>query len=236
MLNKKIILAITASALLLGACEETQSEDNNAANTEELEARIAELENENEALRSENSELLSDDEETEEPVEQAEEETEESDTQSSGSAGTRSDPVTFGETINLQGTFADYDADWEEFDADLDITIIESIRGEEAWNIISNENQFNDPAPEGKEYIINRVRVLLKNATSDDLKTTFSDSDFDYISSSGSSYSTEYAVIPDELNVELFNDGQSEGNIMGVVDIDDTPLIRYESSFFFESE
>lgn len=237
MLNRKLMLAITASALLLGACEETQGEDNNSANTEELEARIAELEASNEVLRDAladtGAEVAEEIDDSEDEVEL--EETEEETSASSGS-GTRTDPITFGEEVNLVGTFNDRDADYEEFEADLAITIIETIRGDEAWQVIQNENQFNDPAPEGKEYIINRVRIALSNATNADLKADFNYREFDYISAGGSSYSHESTVIPDELNVELFNDGQAEGNVVGLIDVDDTPLLRFNSNIFFDTE
>ena len=148
--------------------------------------------------------------------------------------GTRSNPIPFGSPLYLSGTFTDYDADYEEFEAQVEVTVIETTRGADAWEIILNENQFNEPAPEGKEYVINRVQLKLSNATSEDLKSMFRESDFDYISESGASYSSVYAVIPDGLRVELYNNGVGEGNVVGLIDIDDNPLLRFESSFFLE--
>lgn len=241
MIKKKMVLTTVLSLLLLAACDDAQegvSDSSGAdASTAELESRLAELEAENAELRA----ALEDDAETAEEVDAEEDpedeaEVEEVEESSSGSEGTRSDPFQYGETANLYGTFVDRDADRQEFDAELAMTVVDTIRGDEAWEIILNENQFNDPAPEGKEYIINRVRIELSNATSDDLKTNFNYREFDYISAGGSSYSYESVVLPDELNVELFNDGQAEGNIVGLIDVDDSPLLRFNNTLFFESE
>lgn len=150
--------------------------------------------------------------------------------------GQRSNPVPYGETMYMSGTFTDYDADYTDFDADLELSVVDTIRGEEAWNIIINENQFNDPAPEGKEYIINRVKLKLLNATSEDLKTSFRSNEFDYISETGASYSSVSVVLPDKLDVELYNNGEAEGNIVGLVDIEDKPLLRFNQMFFLETE
>lgn len=255
MSMNKLLLSITASAFLLTACGpsgETSSQESEPGAQEtssdndeiisELEERIADLEEANKELEEENARLSSsesDEEDGAEVVEAGEPEEPEADdesSQSSENAGTRSDPIVFGEEASFFGTFADRDADYEEFDAQVDITVVDTIRGEEAWDIIINENQFNDPAPEGKEYMINRIRIKLSNATSDDLKAQFSYRDFDYVSSGGSSYSFTSVVLPDELSFELYNEGEAEGNIVNLVDIDDSPLVRFDSSFFFETE
>lgn len=154
----------------------------------------------------------------------------------SSEIGKRSNPVSYGDTMYMIGTFTDRDANYEEFDANVEITIIETFRGEEAWELISSENQFNDPAPEGKEYIINRVKIVMNNATNENLKTEFNSHEFDYISDQGASYSVDSQVIPDKLDVELYNNGEAEGNIFGLVNIDDLPLLRFNSTFFFETE
>lgn len=172
-------------------------------------------------------ELENKNEKTEEPLEEAITDT---------TLGSRSKPIPVGETLSLKATLVDRDADYEEFDAKIDVTITSSIRGEDAWNILLEENQFNDPAPEGKEYIINEVEIRLFDATSDDLKTLIRKADFDYISSAGASYPSVYVVTPNELRVELYNNGSATGNIVGLVDKDDAPLIRYEKSFFMESQ
>ncbi|API89395.1 hypothetical protein BKP56_09075 [Marinilactibacillus sp. 15R] len=172
-------------------------------------------------------------------IEEVEDDSQTSTDSTSGSSselGQRSNPVPYEEILYMHGTFTDYDANYAEFEADLEMNIVDTIRGEEAWNIIINENQFNDPAPEGKEYIINRVKLKLLNATSEDLKTSFMSNEFDYISESGASYSSVSVVLPDELDVELYNNGEAEGNIVGLVDVGDKPLVRFNQMFFLKSE
>lgn len=241
----KRLFLLSTSALLLASCSAEDGDTNDEAQmeetsevTEEVDAGDNvqnELEKEIETLEKEVARLKEELEgETPEEVEDVEEETEETD--ASGNSGTRSQPMPVGETLSLSGTFTDRDADYEEFDANLNITILDTIRGDEAWDIIYNENPHNDPAPEGKEYIINNTEVKLYDATSEDLKTSIRSNNFDYISSEGASYNTPYVVLPDELEVELYNNGSATGNIVGLVDVGDNPLIRFENTFFLEAE
>lgn len=242
----KGLAILSTSALLLAGCgaEEGNTAEDQVDETVEVDGAETndevqqELENEIEELQKELAELKEAEEAEEveeiEEIEEIEEEREETDTATE--IGTRSQPAPVGETLHLSGEFVDRDADYAEFEADLDITIIDTVRGDEAWDIIINENQFNDPAPEGKEYIVNTVEVKLHNASSEELKTDIRYRDFDYFSAEGASYDSSYVVLPDELRVELYNNGSATGNIAGLIDQEDTPLIRFDNSFFFEAE
>lgn len=235
----KGLFILSTSALLLAGCgadegntdEEQVNETAEVGDAEANDEVQQELEKEIEELQKELAELK----EAEE-AEEVEEIEEEEETDSATEIGTRSQPAPIGETLYLSGEFVDRDADYEEFEADLDITIIDTVRGDEAWDIIINENKFNDPAPEGKEYIINTVEVKLHNASSEELKTDIRYRDFDYFSAAGASYDSPSILFPDELRVELYNNGSATGNIAGLIDQDDNPLIRFNNSFFFEAE
>jgi serine/threonine protein kinase len=56
----------------------------------------------------------------------------------------RSDPVPYKEVIALP--------DWE-------VQVLETVRGDAAWNRLYDANTFNDPAPEGMEYLLVKVRA-----------------------------------------------------------------------------
>lgn len=67
-----------------------------------------------------------------------------SDIKPTDSGKERSSPAPFGETITTE--------DWQ-------IAITEAVRGNDAWTMVQDANQFNDPPKEGMEYIAVKVRV-----------------------------------------------------------------------------
>lgn len=208
----KKLLLIAASYLLLTACSDNSGTEEKPNVQEEPE--------------------------TEEVVKEAEAEEEEKEEQPIDDTeyGTRSNPIPYGDLGWIELTITDPDADYEEFDGRLEITVLDTIRGEEAAKIVSEENQFNEPAPDGKEFIINRLEIKLTEATSEDLKAVISSNDFDYVSESGASYNESFQVIPEALDVELYNNGTAEGNVHGLIDLDDSPILRFNRDFFFEAE
>ncbi len=149
--------------------------------------------------------------------------------------GTRSNPIPFNSPMMLTGEFTDNDAN-QDFTASIKVEILSSTRGDAAWQQIIAENQFNEAAPAGKEYIINRVKITMSDASSNDLKTSFSIYDFNYISGSGSSYSNQSVVLPDALDNEIYNNGTIEGNVSGLIGVGDSPLLRLSDKFFFKTE
>ncbi len=69
-------------------------------------------------------------------------------------SGTRDNPVPFGTVVHLEGATEDNDP------IVYEIAITQVERGDEAWRRIKAANMFNDPAEEGKEYVL--VYVELK--------------------------------------------------------------------------
>jgi hypothetical protein len=61
----------------------------------------------------------------------------------------RSDPAAFGETTVGE--------DWE-------LTVLDVIRGADAWAMVQAANMFNDPADEGMEYVLVRMRARYINS------------------------------------------------------------------------
>lgn len=64
----------------------------------------------------------------------------------------RSNPVPYKEVMALP--------DWE-------VQVLETVRGDAAWNRLYAANTFNDPAPEGMEYLLVRVRARATFAGND---------------------------------------------------------------------
>lgn len=91
-----------------------------------------------------------------------------------------------------------------------EIQVLEVMRGEEAWQAIQTANQFNEPAAEGLEYLLVRLRA----------KCLYEDSDEHMIGSSDvrvtgdrlTQYSAGGVVAPEPpLDAQLYKDGETEG-------------------------
>lgn len=150
--------------------------------------------------------------------------------------GTRSNPLPFGDTITVKENI--YDDSFNSYESFVDVTLLETIRGEEAWAIIQEENSYNEPADEGFEYVLVKVKGFLKESETEDDSLYFSSMNFNFVSNEGEVYDWKSAVIPHQLDKELYNGGTAEGYIVNQVKVGDDFKISYDSSegspvFFF---
>lgn len=91
-----------------------------------------------------------------------------------------------------------------------DVQVLEVIRGEDAWTQIQAANRFNEPPPEGMEYLL--VRVKATSTYSDADSHGISGSDFAVTGDQLQRYSRAFVVTMDpELDADLFSGGETEG-------------------------
>lgn len=93
-----------------------------------------------------------------------------------------------------------------------DVQVLETKRGADAWSAIQAANAYNDPAPEGMEYLLVKIHVKCKYADSDE--HGISNYDFDVTGEKSILYTSSMASIvkpSPELDAELFADGETEG-------------------------
>lgn len=104
---------------------------------------------------------------------------------------------------------------------DWEITILESIRGEEAWNIILEANQYNDPPEAGMEFIL--VKVHARNISTQDIAQSMDFTSFTTTGSANEIYDAPWAVAPEPiLTSSLFPGGETEGWIVVQAAISET--------------
>lgn len=91
-----------------------------------------------------------------------------------------------------------------------DTQVLEVVRGDEAWQAIQAANQFNEPAPEGMEYLL--VKLHVKSTYADSDEHSISGSDFKVTGDRLIEYFTASVVEPDpQLDAQLFAGGETEG-------------------------
>lgn len=152
--------------------------------------------------------------------------------------GVRSNPLPLGDTITTK--VAIYDDSFNSYAAKLDLKIASITRGEEAWQQISAENQFNDAPEEGMEYVLIKVEALLKDAETEDDSYHLWGHDFKTVSADGKEYPYVSVVVPGELDATLYNGGATEGNAIGQVRAGEDFFISFDgtegSPVFFQTK
>ncbi|NUM48200.1 MAG: DUF4352 domain-containing protein [Anaerolineales bacterium] len=107
---------------------------------------------------------------------------------------------------------------------DWEVSIVEVIRGEDAWTMVQEANQFNDPPDEGMEYIA--VKVHVRNISTDDQSTSIDSFYFKTTGSASVLYDLPSVVDPEPaLDANLYPGGEFEGWIIVQVAIGETNVI-----------
>ncbi len=107
---------------------------------------------------------------------------------------------------------------------DWEISVVEVIRGPEAWNMVLAANQFNDPPDDGFEYVA--IKVYVHNIGSTDEATDVSMYSFNTTGSAGILHDVPSVVGPEPvLSVSLYPGGEFEGWIIMQAVISETDLL-----------
>lgn len=101
--------------------------------------------------------------------------------------------------------------------------------GDECWTMVQNENRYNDPPAEGKEYLC--VKMWVKNIGDNPIEDL---STYDFVTvSNGNVYKNASVVEPKpEFNIEgLFPDGQTSGwGVYIIEENDNEPMFSFSDS------
>ncbi|SFI59210.1 protein of unknown function [Paenibacillus sp. UNC496MF] len=139
-----------------------------------------------------------------------------------GSIGlSRSNPAPLGTTVTY--SVKDYSDSYTG-----QLTLEEVIRGDRAWQMIHEENQFNDPAPDGYEYVLAKINVKVVKNNEKDAQVRFNSYSFTLVSSQGKDYEKASVVTPDELEASLYEGASDSGYAAFLVKkADANPLIAF---------
>lgn len=133
----------------------------------------------------------------------------------------RSEPVPLGETAITE--------DWE-------VTVLEVIRGGEAWSAVQAANQFNEPPNEGMEYVA--TKILVRYIGTDDNAVNINGSEFDLTGEANILYDWPSIVDPEpSLDVYLYPGGEFEGwTVMEAREGEGNLMVQFEPSFEFSDD
>lgn len=135
----------------------------------------------------------------------------------------RSSAADIGDTVSF--SYSSLNDEWE-----LDMKVVEVIRGTDAWQKIKEANMFNSQPEDGKEYILAKIYVKVTYGSSEDIPTSFNSmGNMVAVSSKGTPYSWSSVVEPEPaLPLEVYPGGEAEGYMAYLVDVDDDkPLLKY---------
>ncbi|CEN27958.1 hypothetical protein [Pseudolactococcus piscium] len=145
-------------------------------------------------------------------------------------AGKRSNPVKFGETATIKETFKD--DSFKPYNGKISISLSETKKGEEAWSLISQANQFNKPAPEGYEWILVKAKLSVTDLESEDVKYRVYNS-FQPFDANGQSINQQnsFAVIPEPVfRGEIFKGGSVEGYFGFIAKPNEKVILEYKGN------
>ena len=110
------------------------------------------------------------------------------------------------------------------------VRVLETVRGEEAWQIIAAANPYNDPPPEGMEYLL--VKIDAKCTYDDIEQHSMSESDFKLTGDRLVRYSSGFAAgLEPDLSAQLLSGGETEGWVAFLVGQGEGSLILIVDEF-----
>jgi hypothetical protein len=170
----------------------------------------------------------------EEPATEAESEV------STSTVGKRSNPVPLGQAIEIPVEYSN--EDWTEtYEGTISLQINGITKGQAALDTLKAENQFNEAAPEGMEWVIFDVTMKLLDGNQDTPFTILPN--FEIVSSSGSEIAQDaYASLDgNEFGyTDIFPGAETSGRVVKYAPIGDNFLISYDenysASFYFSAQ
>lgn len=121
--------------------------------------------------------------------------------------------------------------------AEWQMQVLEVVRGEAAWQMLQERNQYNDPPPPGFEYVLvlARVRSL---GLADEARSVSRFTHFVALNQAEEEYARPSLVVPEpELSGSLFPGGEIAGWLaVQVAENDANPLLKFEPYAFGQSD
>lgn len=216
----KITLTATSLLLLLTGCTSADVEGSSPEPTEKTESVVAkEVENVSSEAESESE---SAGKSAQQLLDEMNERNSQFEDKPSEGTGVRSDPFDFSYEPVISGKTTG--SNGGDIEISMLISLMQPIRGQEAMDFIMSENQFNEPAPEGWEWLVFRLFTRLDEGSEDEAYSPMFD--FSSVKSNGSPSPTghyvSFSASNDEYGYpELYKGGYKEGYMAVLIPEDD---------------
>lgn len=114
----------------------------------------------------------------------------------------------------------------------VETKVTQTVRGTEAWSMVEAANMFNEPAPEGYEYLLAKIYLKVNNIDAGQQFNLYEQS-YTLVSSTGKDYDSSFVVSPSpSIDAELYEGASNEGWVVFIVKTDDTtPKIAFERDY-----
>lgn len=106
-----------------------------------------------------------------------------------------------------------------------EVELIQTVSGQEAWEIVKEGNPFNEEPEEGKEYVLAKFRVKVLE-TEEDEPFNVNHAQFEAVSEGGVTYDDFISVsgVEPDLRGDLYEGAEKNGYTYFIVDKDDNPV------------
>ena len=160
------------------------------------------------------------------------EDTEEGQANQDDNLGKRSNPVPIGQTVTIDEVI--YDDDSNPYEAKASVTLLNVTRGQEAWDIIKAENQFNEAPAEGYEYALVELHLKVEESETEDYALFVTDGwNVSFVSADGKEYEFDpdhSVVVPNAFEGNLYKGAELTGYAVQHVREGDNFLVKYSSN------
>jgi hypothetical protein len=118
-------------------------------------------------------------------------------------------------------------------DYTVSVTVLQTIRGDAAWQMIRDANMFNKAPNSGYEYILVKIQLDYSKGATADTTYNASGSWFTVVSSSGKDYDNNSIVDPDpQFDANLYPSASTAGWVsFYVVQSDTQPLLAFARNY-----
>jgi len=142
--------------------------------------------------------------------------------------GSRTNPVPFQKTATVDDIL--YNDSGEALPIKFGLTVEEVLRGDAAFQKLKAMNEFNEPAPDGYEWVLAKTKVKFVEFKSKDLSFHIDGiMNFQLVSETGDIYSGDIvATTEPNFSFEMYEGNEKEGYIADLVKKGEKAQLRYQ--------
>lgn len=116
-----------------------------------------------------------------------------------------------------------------------EFTVLEVLRGDEAWDALYEASEYNDEPDKGMEYVL--VRVNVRNIAGDDVPVLANNNLFDIVGDDKDIYDKPFVTVPEpKLDAWLYPNGEAEGWVALQAAKDESGLTLILTDSYFVTE